>query len=155
VISEPKAGRRKWGPQREQQAAFHANLHTIQNDAGKGWKRKRAERVKRAFTRYLDDGGMRRVWLKGHENIAKRLVVHVAGFNLGLLMRKLIGAGTPRAWADRAAHLHASKVHLYFAHLSYLMIILGRSLRNPHSFADDCPTLQYSLQHSLQLPQVA
>jgi transposase len=100
VISEPKTGRRKWKGKRDQQLAFYANRNNIRSDAGKGWMRKRAELVERAFTHYLDAGGMRRVWLKGHENIAKRLMVQVAGFNLGLLMRKLVGSGTPRAWAD-------------------------------------------------------
>ena len=39
---------------------------------------------------------MRRVHLRGHSNILKRLLVHVAGLNLGLLLRQAIGAGTPR-----------------------------------------------------------
>jgi transposase len=39
---------------------------------------------------------MRRTHLRGHQNIFKRLVVHAAGFNLGLLMRTLIGVGKPR-----------------------------------------------------------
>ena len=44
-----------------------------------------------------DTGGMRRVHLRGHSNILKRLLVHVCGFNLGLLMRQLTGVGTPRS----------------------------------------------------------
>jgi transposase len=39
---------------------------------------------------------MRRVHLRRHPNILKRLLVHVAAFNLGLVMRKLLGRGTPR-----------------------------------------------------------
>jgi transposase len=39
---------------------------------------------------------MRRVFLRGHENIRKRLSIHIGGLNLGLLMRQLIGVGTPR-----------------------------------------------------------
>jgi len=88
--------------------AFYANRNNIRSEAGKGLMRKRAELVERAFTHYLDAGGMRRVWLKGHENIAKRLLIQVAGFNLGLLMRKLMGAGTPRAWVDFAGAFYAS-----------------------------------------------
>jgi len=41
-------------------------------------------------------GGMRRVWLRGRENIQKRYLLHVAGFNLGLLMRVKTGHGPPR-----------------------------------------------------------
>jgi transposase len=48
----------------------------------------------------LDDGGMRRVHLRGRENIAKRYLIHTAAFNLGLIMRKLTGFGTPKGWAD-------------------------------------------------------
>ena len=39
---------------------------------------------------------MRRTWLRGRENVRKRYLIHVAGHNLGLLMRLLIGAGTPK-----------------------------------------------------------
>ena len=46
---------------------------------------------------------MRRVFLRGHINIRKRLLIHVAGFNLGLLLRQLIGVGTPRALQGRLA----------------------------------------------------
>lgn len=62
----------------------------------------------RAFTHDLYAGGMRRVWRKGHENIAKRLLIQVAGFSLGLLMRKLFGAGTPLAWRALAGALYAT-----------------------------------------------
>jgi hypothetical protein len=44
---------------------------------------------------------MRRVHLRGHTNILKRLLIHTGGFNLGLLMRHLIGVGTPRALQGR------------------------------------------------------
>ena len=37
--------------------------------------------------------------LRGRENILKRLVVHSGAANLGLLMRKLFGKGTPRGLA--------------------------------------------------------
>ena len=49
---------------------------------------------------------MRRAWLRGRENLRKRYLVHVAGYNLGLVMRLLTGAGTPREFLARAsAHL--------------------------------------------------
>jgi len=43
-----------------------------------------------------ETGGMRRVHLKGRNNILKRLLVHAGGFNLALVMRKLVGVGKPR-----------------------------------------------------------
>jgi hypothetical protein len=41
------------------------------------------------------------VHLRGHANIRKRLLIHAGGFNLGLLMRQLIGVGTPRGLQGR------------------------------------------------------
>jgi hypothetical protein len=66
----------------------------------------RAELVERSFALVLDRGGMRRAWLRGRENLHKRYLVHVAGYNLGLIMRLLVGAGTPREFlAGGSAHL--------------------------------------------------
>ena len=68
----------------------------------------RAELVERGFALVLDRGGMRRAWLRGRENVQKRYLVHVAGYNLGLVMRLLVGAGTPREFlASTVAHLFA------------------------------------------------
>jgi hypothetical protein len=50
---------------------------------------------------------MRRTHLRKHGNIAKRLLVHLAGFNLGLLMRKLFGVGKPRCLQGLRAALAA------------------------------------------------
>ena len=44
---------------------------------------------------------MRRVHLKGRENILKRLLIHAAGFNLALVMRKMLGVGKPRGLQGR------------------------------------------------------
>jgi hypothetical protein len=58
--------------------------------------RKRGEVVERSFAHTLERGGMRRTWLPGRQNAHKRYLVHVAGYNLGILMRALFGAGTPK-----------------------------------------------------------
>lgn len=58
--------------------------------------RPRGELVERSFAADLDRGGMRRAWLRGRENLHKRYRMHVAGFNLGVLVRALNGQGTPR-----------------------------------------------------------
>ena len=56
--------------------------------------------VERSFAHVLDRGGMRRAWLRGRANLHKRYLIHVAGFNLGVLMRALYGQGTPREAAE-------------------------------------------------------
>jgi hypothetical protein len=48
---------------------------------------------------------MRRTHLRKHGNILKRQLIHVAGFNLSLIFRKLLGAGTPREWINRGGRL--------------------------------------------------
>lgn len=56
----------------------------------------RAEKVERSFALVLDIGGLRRTWLRGIENVEKRYTIQVAAHNLGLVIRHLFGAGTPR-----------------------------------------------------------
>ena len=46
---------------------------------------------------------MRRVHLRCHTNILKRLLVHACAFNISLLMRTLTGIGTPRSLQGRVA----------------------------------------------------
>jgi hypothetical protein len=41
--------------------------------------------------------------LRGRDNILKRLLIHIGAFNLGLVLRKMLGAGTPRELKNRAA----------------------------------------------------
>ena len=68
---------------------------------GRRLMRQRGERIERSFAHLYDTGGMRRTHLRGHTNILKRLLIHAGGFNLGLVMRHLIGSGTPRGLQDR------------------------------------------------------
>ena len=98
-VSEPRRGRRRWEGRARERDAVYANRRRIRGERGKRLLRKRGELLERAFTHYLDGGGMRRTHLREHGNILKRLMVHVAGFNLGLVMRKLVGRGTPRGLA--------------------------------------------------------
>ena len=65
--------------------------------------RRRGERIERSFAHLYDTGGMRRTHLRGHTNILKRVLIHAGAFNLGLVMRHLIGVGTPRGLQDRLA----------------------------------------------------
>ncbi len=57
--------------------------------------RQRGEKVERGFAHLLVTGGLRRVHIRGQEEIRKRMLIHAAAFNLGLLMRKRFGVGTP------------------------------------------------------------
>ena len=73
----------------------------MQGEYGKSLLRRRGELVERSFAHCYDTGGMRRTHLRRHENILKRQLIHVGAFNLSLILRKLMGAGTPREWKNR------------------------------------------------------
>ena len=47
----------------------------------------------------------RRCHLRGYENILKRQLIHVGAFNLSLILRTLLGAGTPRELNNRAGQV--------------------------------------------------
>src|SRR6476646_7048560 len=101
-IAEPtQPGFARWHGDDKARAAVYANRTRLGSEVGKKAIRRRAEIVERSFAHNLDRGGMRRTWLRGRENVHKRYLVHVAGHNLGILMRLLIGAGTPRGVADQ------------------------------------------------------
>ena len=72
--------------------------------------RQRGERLERPFAHLYETGPLRRVHLRGHPNILKRVLVHTGGFNLGLLMRRLTGVGTPRSRQGRAAALRGALI---------------------------------------------
>ena len=104
-ISEPDRGRRCWKKQQAARDAVYANRRRLRGERGRRLLRCRGELLERPFAHVCETGGMRRVHLRGHPNIRKRLLVHVAGCNLGLLLRHLIGVGTPRSLQGRAAAL--------------------------------------------------
>ena len=84
--------------------------------------KQRGEPIERSFAHCYETGAMRRTHLRDHPNILKRLLVHVAGFNLGLVMRKHFGIGKPR----RLQGLLRALLRLFFAFLERLTA-LGRS----------------------------
>jgi transposase len=108
--SEPHRGRQQWQDLRTEQAAVYANRRRIRGPRGLRLLRQRGEKLERWNQHLYDRGGMRRVHLQGRENILKRLVVHAGAANLGLLMRKLFGKGTPRGFAGAlSAMISAAK----------------------------------------------
>jgi transposase len=96
-IAEPKqTGFARWhGDEAARRAVTNNRARLLSGVAREAFKL-RAEIVERSFAHCLDRGGMRRTWLRGRENVHKRYLLHVAGHNLSLVMRQLIGAGTPR-----------------------------------------------------------
>src|SRR6202030_3231990 len=100
-VAEPDRGRRDWSKEPQAQTPVYANRRRIRGARGRRLMRQRGERIERSFAHLYDTGGMRRTHLRGHTNILKRLLIHAGGFNLGLVMRHLIGIGTPRGVQGR------------------------------------------------------
>ncbi len=104
-IAEPDRGRRKWAGKRVEQAAVYGNRRRISSHRGKELLRRRGELVERTFAHAYETGALRRLHVRGKENVQKRLLLQAAACNLALLLRKMVGVGTPRAMQDAVAHL--------------------------------------------------
>jgi len=96
-VSEPRyRGRRHWKDREAEREAVYANRRRIRGERGKRLLRRRGEFLERPFAHCYETGGMRRTHLQTHARILKRLLIHVAGCNLSLVMRTVFGLGTPR-----------------------------------------------------------
>ena len=110
--SEPDRGRRHWEGKQAEQAAVYANRRRIRGERGKRLLWQRGELLERSFAHMYETGGLRRVHLRRHPNILKRLLVHAAAFNLGLVMRQLLGRGTLRGLQGYDAGLFLTLLRL-------------------------------------------
>jgi transposase len=104
-VAEPKPRRRNWAGKADQQAAVYGNRRRTEGERGKRLLRKRGEKLERPFAHQYETGAMRRVHLRGRDNVAKRVVLQAAACNLALLLRSLCGAGTPRRLRDLSAEV--------------------------------------------------
>ena len=93
-VSEPRREKRRWPGDRQGQEAVYANR-----------LRQRGERLERPCAHRYGSGGMRRLPVRGHENVLKRLLIQVSAFNLGMLMPQSLGGGTPRGLQGRICAL--------------------------------------------------
>src|SRR5208337_3916474 len=119
------------------EAAVYANRRRIRSERGKQLMRQRGEKVERSFAHCYETGGMRRVHLRHHPNILKRLLVHVAAFNLGLVMRKVLGHGTPRGLQGYPAALFLALLRLWCE--------FGAPIRACGEYADSGAPLELSI----------
>jgi transposase len=105
IPEKQQKGKRRWQGKAEEQQATYENRRRVRGDYGKRLLKRRGELVERSFAHCYETGGMRRCHLRGRENILKRQLAHVSAFNLSLVMRQLLGAGTPRELKNRAVRL--------------------------------------------------
>lgn len=99
-VSVPQQPRRNWKGKAEQQAALYANRRRVEGDRGKRLLRRRGEFLERPFAHQYESGALRRVHVRGRGNVAKRVLLQAAAFNLALILRSITKAGTPKGLAD-------------------------------------------------------
>jgi transposase len=106
-LSEPDRGERNWIGKQLEKMAVYDNRRRIKSERGKELMKLRAEIVERSFAHCFETGAMRRLHLRERGNILKRLLIHEGAFNLSLIMRDLIGYGTPRGLRSAMARAAA------------------------------------------------
>jgi len=118
-IAEPERGQRDWMKAPAAQSPVYGNRRRVRGARGKRLMRCRGQYVERSFAHLYDTGGLRRTHLRGHQNILKRLLVHAGAFNLGILMRKAFGRGTPRGLQGRRFDPRALEIAfgMFFEHV--------------------------------------
>lgn len=112
-VAEPQRGRQKWADKAEQQAAVYANRRRITGRRGIALLRRRGERVERPFAHLFETGRLRRLHVRGRENVRKKLLLQATACNLALLLRQTLGAGTPRGLHDRVRVLFLAILRLW------------------------------------------
>ena len=100
-VPEPDRGKRHWVGKEQEQHCVYANRRRVRADRSKRLQKLRGELCERSFAHCYETGGMRRLYLRGTDNVLKRVLVHVAAFNIGLLLRSLSGWGKPRQPQNR------------------------------------------------------
>jgi transposase len=115
-IAEPDRGRRNWECKQAEKEAVYGNRRRIRGERGKRLQRQRGEKIERNFAHQFDTGGMDRLYVRGIENVHKKLLVQAAACNLALLMRSIYGAGKPRA-------AHDQSVEAIFAILALIRVL--------------------------------
>jgi len=134
-VAEPDRGRRQWTHAPDAQRAVYGNRRRLRAGRGQQLLRRRGEYLERSFAHVYDTGGMRRTHLRGHGNILKRLLVHASAFNLGLLMRRVCGRGTPRGLQGRRQDVRGLQGRLLtrYARLVARPHVLAAYFRPPSS----------------------
>jgi transposase len=126
--------RRRWTDKPKSfQSAVYANQRRVQRAKGRRLQRLRSERVERGFAHTCNSGGLRRMTVRGLAESNKRYLLHIAGQNLAIVMRKLFGAGTPRewgAWSKWLRHSQSALLAIVTAVITAARWIAGRKPRS-------------------------
>lgn len=126
-ISAPRQQPGKRANPAARPAALYANKRRVAGQRGKNLLRRRGELLERPFAHQYETGGLRRVHVRGLDNVAKRILLQAAACNLALIMRSWTKAGTPRGLADLSRDLFCA-----FCRVLAALEALGRSPATDH-----------------------
>jgi transposase len=146
-VSVPQQPRRNWEGKAEQQAAVYANRRRVEGQRGKSLLRRRGELLERPFAHQYETGAMRRLHVRGRGNVAKRVLLQAAAFNLALILRSITKAGTPRGLADLKR-----KIVLALLRVLAALSALSASLTAHGRFSPTIPYRQRICGHLSQNP---
>ena len=125
-IPEPQRAERDFTGKPTVKRAVEGNRERVGSAEGKQLQKLRTEKVERSMAHMYETGAMRRLHLRGRENILKRLLVHASAYNLGVLMRSVTGIGTPRTLQGQGRPLSGGIAFAIYAPLeAALSGILG------------------------------
>jgi transposase len=106
-VPEPEHGKRHWLGKAEEQRRVYANRRRVRENRSKRLQKLRGELCERSFAHCYETGAMRRMYVRGTDNVFKRVLVQAAAFNIGLLLRTLNGWGKPRQAQGRLNRLQS------------------------------------------------
>jgi transposase len=125
-VSVPQQPRRNWKGKAEQQAAVQANRRRVEGERGKRLLRWRGELLERPFAHQYETGALRRLHVRGRDNVAKRVLLQAAAFNLALILRSITRAGTPKGLADLKRNALCALLRVLSALTALLAPLSGR-----------------------------
>lgn len=127
-----KQQRRNWKGKAQAKERWEENERRVRSKRGARQARRRSEVGERPFGHLKLLGGLGRLWVRGMDEVHKRVLLMTMAFNLSLVMRKLVGFGKPRcfqgrdfAWESLSSLLHDLKRHM--AHV----VFQKKVTRNP------------------------
>jgi len=128
-IPQPRSAyKRRWLKKPESHRdAYHANRRRTSGRRGRALQRKRSEYVERSIAHSCGTGGFRRTTLRGRENVQRRAGLQAVAMNLGTILRRMLGAGTPKGLADLAKRLRADFLGVTSALRTVLRSVIART----------------------------
>jgi transposase len=118
-VPEPERGKRHWSGKAEEQQCVYANRRRVRADRSKRLQKLRGELCERSFAHCYETGAMRRMHVRGTDNVLKRVLVQAAAFNIGLLLRNLSGWGKPKQAQGRLSCLQALLSATFAVHAAH------------------------------------